>query len=163
MNEPHPIIGQSFFDPRTTDALVGMLNQSLLDTRDLACLTNQARSKTKGQNVYALHLLFDQLHAQLLGFGDEFAGRAITLGGPGWATNPAGDSTSWLNEPAGKAQADRIHLDALVDRYGEYTGWMRQAIRQASRLHDHDTAHLYTTVSQAIDKALWRLTAHQEA
>jgi starvation-inducible DNA-binding protein len=53
-------------------------------------------------------------------------------------------------------------VDALVDRYGEYTSRVRQAIRKAEKLGDPDTADLYTSVSRAMDKALWMLTAHQE-
>lgn len=163
MRVPHPIAGLHAFDPRVTEALVALLNQSLSDTLDLAYRTNQARATIKGQNIYALHLLFEQLHGQLLGFGDAFADRAITLGGPNRNAALATDGASWLNEPAARTQTNRIQLDALVDRYGEYTGWMRQAIREADRFHDQDTAQLFTTVTQAVDKALWRLTAHHEA
>ena len=54
-------------------------------------------------------------------------------------------------------------MDALVDRYGDYTSRVRHAIKKAEKLGDQDTADLYTSVSRAMDKALWMLTAHQEA
>lgn len=150
------------FDSKTTKDLVALLNQSLADTLDLAYQTKQAHWNVKGQNFYGLHLLFDKLYGQLAGFLDEFAERVVTMGGQAQGTIRAASHASSLAEYPLNALDSKIHVDSLVDRYGEYTGRIRKAIKKAEQLGDQDTADLYTNVSRAMDKALWMLRAHQE-
>jgi len=54
-------------------------------------------------------------------------------------------------------------VNALVDRFGDFGSRVRSAISKAEKLGDKDTADLYASISRATDKALWLLTAHQEA
>jgi starvation-inducible DNA-binding protein len=150
------------FDEKTTDELVVLLNQTLADTLDLAYQTKQAHWNVKGYNFYGLHLLFDNLYGQLSTYVDDFAERAVTIGGQALGTLRSASSRSQLDEYPLDALGSKAHVDALVDRYGEYTSRVRQAIRKAEKLGDPDTADLYTSVSRAMDKALWMLTAHQE-
>jgi starvation-inducible DNA-binding protein len=154
----HPVL-----DAKATEELVALLNQSLADTLDLAYQTKQAHWNVKGPNFYGLHLLFDQLYVQLAGYVDEFAERAVTLGGQAIGTIRAAGEVSHLDEYPLNAKKSMVHVNALVDRYGDYTSRMRHGIRKAEKLGDRDTADLYTSVSRAMDKALWMLTAHQEA
>jgi starvation-inducible DNA-binding protein len=163
MSKPHAQIEHPLFDGQTTRDLVALLNQSLAETLDLAYQTKQAHWNVKGRNFYSLHLLFDQLHGQLLSYVNDLAERAVTLGGQAHGTIRAATSATRLNEYPLEARASHIHLDALVDRYGEYTSRIRKAVREADRLNDKDTADLYISVSRAMDKALWMLTAHHEA
>ncbi len=151
------------FDEKTTSELVAMLNQSLADTLDLAYQTKQAHWNVKGYNFYGLHLLFDDLHGQLIGYVDDFAERAVTIGGHALGTIRIAGSASHLDEYPLYATDSKVHVEALVDRYSEYTNRVRDALRKAEKLGDQDTADLYTSVSRAIDKALWMLTAHLEA
>lgn len=162
MSRNTSLIEHVMFDAKTTKVLVALLNQSLADTLDLAYQTKQAHWNVKGQNFYSLHLLFDNLYGQLSTFVDDFAERAVTMGGQAQGTIRSAGSASSLAEYPLDAQDSRIHVDALVDRYGEYTGRIRKAIREAEQLGDKDTADLYTAVSRAMDKALWMLKAHQE-
>ena len=155
--------GNVMFDERTTSELVAMLNQSLADSLDLAYQTKQAHWNVKGYNFYGLHLLFDDLHGQLATYVDDFAERAVTIGGQALGTVRVAGATSELDEYPLDALDSKTHVNALVDRYGEYTSRVRHAIRTAEKLGDQDTADLYTSVSRAMDKALWMLTAHQEA
>lgn len=151
------------FDAKTTKELVALLNQSLADTLDLAYQTKQAHWNVKGQNFYSLHLLFDQLFGQLAGYVDDFAERVVIIGGQALGTVRIAGSTSSLAEYPLDALDSKIHVDSLVDRYGEYTGRIRKAIRRAEQLGDPDTAALYKDISCAMDKALWMLKAHQDA
>ncbi|WP_257304836.1 DNA starvation/stationary phase protection protein Dps [Geothrix campi] len=160
----HPAIAEHImFDEKTTAELVALLNQALADTLDLAYQTKQAHWNVKGYNFYSLHLLFDSLHSQLATHVDDFAERAVTIGGQALGTVRVAGAVSQLDEYPLDAKSSRIHVDALVDRFGEYTSRVRQAIRKAEKLGDQDTADLYTSVSRAMDKALWMLSAHQEA
>lgn len=160
-NRPHH--EHLMFDAKTTKDLVSLLNQALADTLDLAYQTKQAHWNVKGQNFYGLHLLFDQLYVQLATYVDDFAERAVTLGGQAHGTIRAAGSASRLAEYPLDAYESTVHVKTLVERYGEYTGRMRNAIRESGQLGDQDTADLYTTVSRSMDKALWMLRSHQEA
>lgn len=163
MSKHHALAGRVMFDEKATADLVALLNQTLADTLDLAYQTKQAHWNVKGYNFYGLHLLFDSLHSQLATYVDDFAERAVTIGGQALGTIRAAGAASQLEEYPLDAMDSRIHVDALVERFGEYTSRVRQAIRKAEKLGDQDTADLYTSVSRAMDKALWMLSAHQEA
>lgn len=159
----HALAEHVMFDAKTTRELVALLNQSLADTLDLAYQTKQAHWNVKGQNFYGLHLLFDQLYEQLSAYVDDFAERVVMMGGQALGTIRAAGSASSLAEYPLEALDSKIHIDSLVDRYGDYTGRMRKAIKKAEQLGDPDTADLFTAVSRAMDKALWMLRAHQDA
>ena len=163
MTKHHAVSERVMFDEKTTSELVAMLNQSLADSLDLAYQTKQAHWNVKGYNFYGLHLLFDDLYGQLAAHVDDFAERAVSIGGLALGTIRVASSTSRLDEYPLDALESRVHVDALVDRYGDYTSRVRHAIKKAEKLGDQDTADLYTSVSRAMDKALWMLTAHQEA
>jgi len=162
MSKHHDDSEHTMFEPKATQDLVAMLNQSLADTLDLAYQTKQAHWNVKGLNFYSLHLLFDQLYTQLATFVDDFAERAVTLGGQAQGTIRAAGAASSLSEYPLDARDSKTHVCALVERYGKYTGRIRKAIHKADHLGDQDTADLYTTVSRAMDKALWMLSSHQE-
>jgi len=163
MTRHHAVTERVMFDEKTTAELVGMLNQSLADSLDLAYQTKQAHWNVKGFNFYGLHLLFDDLYGQLVGHVDDLAERAVSIGGQALGTIRIASSSSRLDEYPLDVLESRAHVDALVDRYGDYTSRVRHAIKKAEKLGDQDTADLYTSVSRAMDKALWMLTAHQEA
>jgi len=163
MNKHHDSSEHHASNEKDTRELVDMLNQALADSLDLAYQTKQAHWNVKGYNFYGLHLLFDDLHAQLAGYVDDFAERAVSIGGQALGTIRAASATSRIDEYPLDALDGKVHVNALVDRYGEFTSRLRHAIRHAEKLGDKDTAGLFTTVSMAMDKALWMLTAHQEA
>ncbi len=163
MPRTNVLVEHVMFDAKTTKDLVALLNQSLADTLDLAYQTKQAHWNVKGQNFYGLHLLFDKFYEQLSTYVDDFAERAVTMGGQAMGTIRAASNASSLAEYPLDALDSKIHVESLVERYGEYTGRMRKAIKKAEQLGDQDTADLYTTVSRALDKALWMLRAHQQA
>lgn len=158
----HPaLLEHELFNEKTSLELVALLNQSLADTLDLAYQTKQAHWNVKGPNFYGLHLLFDQLYIQLGTTVDELAERAVALGGQALGTVRAAGNASHLEEYPQDATRSMDHVNALVDRYSDYTSRVRHAIRKAEKLGDQDTADLYTSVSRAMDKALWMLTASQ--
>jgi len=160
----HPaLLEHELFNSKTSLELVALLNQSLADTLDLAYQTKQAHWNVKGPNFYGLHLLFDQLYIQLGTTVDDLAERAVALGGQAMGTIRVAGNASQLEEYPLGAKQSMVHVNALIDRYSDYTSRVRQAIRMAEKLGDQDTADLYTSVSRAMDKALWMLTASQDA
>ena len=161
-NHPRPADPARFNDQTTVD-LVAMLNQSLADTLDLAYQTKQAYWNVKGYNFYGLHLLFDDLYGQLANHVEGFAEQVITIGGQALGTIRAAGSSSQLDEYPLYALDSKVHVNALLDRYGKYSSRVRQAVQKAEQFGDPDTTDLYTSVSRAMDKALRKLAAHQEA
>ncbi|GLH73403.1 DNA starvation/stationary phase protection protein [Geothrix limicola] len=162
MSKHQILVEHELFDEKATEELVAMLNQSLADTLDLAYQTKQAHWNVKGSNFYGLHLLFDTLYVQLSTYVDDFAERAVALGGQAYGTVRAATATSSLEEYPLDAKKSMTHVNALVDRYSDYSSRVRHAIRKAEKLGDKDSADLYTSVSRAMDKALWMLTSHQD-
>lgn len=162
MNKHRDHAEQERFEGESRGELIAMLNQSLADTLDLAYQTKQAHWNVKGPNFYGLHLLFDNLYGQLSTYVDDFAERAVTLGGQAYGTIRVASVTSKLEEYPLDAKKSMTHVNALVDRYGDYTNRVRHAIRKAEKWGDQDSADLYTSVSRAMDKALWMLTSHQD-
>jgi starvation-inducible DNA-binding protein len=156
-------IEPSVFDEKTTLDLVALLNQSLADTLDLAFQTKQAYWNVKGYNFHGLHLLFDDLYGQLATHADAFAEQVVTVGGQALGTIRAAGSSSQLAEYPLYALDSKVHVNTLLDRFGDYTGHVRKAVQKAEKLGHQDTAELYTSVTRAMDKALWKLAAHQEA
>ncbi len=145
-------------DQRTQ--LIDLLNQHLADTLDLYTQVKQAHWNVKGLNFYQLHELFDEAATEVLEFVDLIAERVTTLGGLALGTARLAASSSALPEYPLTAIDGKEHLEALVERYGQYTSRIRAAIDESDALGDKDTADLYTEVSRAVDKRLWFLEAH---
>lgn len=163
MTKDHAVQDPTLFDAQMSASLVALLNQTLADALDLAYQTKQAHWNVKGFNFYGLHLLFDDLHAQLVIFIDQLAERVVAIGGQAMGTIRIAGKTSHLEEYPLDAHDSKAHVNALVDRFGDFGSRVRSDIAKAEKLGDKDTADLYTNVSRATDKALWLLTAHQEA
>ncbi len=163
MTKKHETAEPAMFDAETTKELVELLNQSLADSLDLAYQTKQAHWNAKGPDFYSLHLLSDVLHGQLVRFVDEFAERAMALGGHALGTIRAAGSLTHLPEYPLNAVKCKAHLDALVDRFGKYAVRLRKGVRKAEQLGDRGTADLLAEACYAADKALWMLKAQLEA
>ena len=141
-------------------SLVELLNQSLANTFDLMSQTKQAHWNVKGKDFYQLHLLFDEIAAELSGFVDEIAERVTSLGGYANGTARMAAGHSELPEYPTTAIDGKDHVAALVDRFGLYAAHVRSAIDESDGLGDKSTADLYTEVSRTVDKRLWFLEAH---
>ena len=61
--------------------------------------------------------------------------------------------------PAGVHRGNDV-VTALVERYAAVGKASREAIDTADELGDQDTSDLFTSVSRAIDQALYFLEAH---
>ncbi|MPY91633.1 MAG: DNA starvation/stationary phase protection protein Dps [Acidimicrobiia bacterium] len=143
--------------------LVSLLNDRLSDTFDLYSQLKQAHWNVKGSDFIQLHELFDQLATTMLGHVDLVAERSTALGGTALGTVRLAAERSTLPEYPLDAVGGLEHVRALVERYGAYARRVRQAIEDADKLGDSDTADLFTEISRATDKDLWFLEAHVQA
>lgn len=140
--------------------LIELLNARLADTADLHSQVKQAHWNVKGPDFIQLHLLFDQLAAELFPFVDLIAERATALGGAAMGTARMAAAGSSLPEYPVETTGGAQHLEALIARYAVYAANIRKAIDVADQHHDRSTADLFTEVSRAADKQLWFLEAH---
>jgi starvation-inducible DNA-binding protein len=142
------------------EALAALLNQSLADVFDLYSQTKQAHWNVKGKDFYQLHVLFDEIAAELLEFSDEIAERVTALGGYATGTVRMSAGSSTLPEFPPDAVDGMACVAALSERFAHFGGHVRQAIDESDELGDQGTADLYTEVIRTVDKRLWFLEAH---
>ena len=140
--------------------VIGLLNERLADAVDLMTQVKQAHWNVKGLQFQALHALFDDIHADVDGYVDMIAERAVALGGEakGSARHAAGGSTL-AAYPEGLVQG-RDHCDALSTALATFGKNVRAAIRTSDEWGDADTADLFTEISRGVDKRLWMVEAH---
>jgi starvation-inducible DNA-binding protein len=141
-------------------ALIELLNQSLASIFDLYSQTKQAHWNVKGEEFYQLHELFDEIAGELIGFTDEIAERAVSLGGTAMGTVRMSAESSALPEYPLDAVEGKKHVALLVERFGAFANHVRGAVDRADELGDKLTADVYTEVGRAVDKRLWFLEAH---
>ena len=143
---------------QTRQTMIGILNDRLADSSDLYSQCKQAHWNVKGMQFIAIHELFDEVAAEVLGFVDEIAERATALGGYVYGTVRCAAETSSLPEYDLQAVTCQEHLEAIVARMAAFGAKVRQNIKDTQ--DDLDTADLFTEISRAVDKKLWFLEAH---
>lgn len=142
--------------------VIELLNARLADCKDLQTQAKQAHWNVKGPNFIALHELFDKISADVEGYVDDIAERAVQLGGVAEGTARMVAKRSSLPEYP-NAVDGRGHVEALSSALAVFGKAARKAIQETDDLGDADTADLFTGVSRGIDKWLWFVEAHLQA
>lgn len=137
-----------------------LLNETLASTLDLWSQTKQAHWNVKGKDFYQVHLLFDEMAAEVYEFIDLVAERVTTLGGIALGTARMAAESSAVDEYPTELVSAEEHVAALSDRYAAYGKHVRAGIEKTDELGDADSADLYTEISRTIDKRLWFLESH---
>lgn len=145
---------------KTRRAMVDLLNQHLADVIDLGLQAKQAHWNVKGPNFIALHELFDKVADEVGEFTDEFAERAVALGGVALGTVQRVASQSSLAAYPVDVWSGGEHVANLALALARFGKSVRAAIDTAARFGDADTADLFTGVSRDVDKLLWMVEAH---
>ena len=143
--------------------LVDLLNRQLADTTDLFTQVKYAHWNVKGSDFIQLHLLFDDIATNLLGFSDLIAERATALGGTAHGTARQAVAASTLPEYPQDAVDGMAAVRALSDRVAAYAASTRRAMGESDDLGDTSTNDLFTEVSRQVDKDLWFLEAHLQS
>ena len=139
---------------------VGLLNRNLALAIDLERQAKQAHWNVKGPNFIALHELFDKVAETAEEFTDLLAERATALGGTAEGRIHAAAESSSLPHYPGDIVSGREHVDALSTALATFGTVAREAIDQAERFGDADTADVFTEISRETDKQLWLVEAH---
>lgn len=140
---------------------IDLLNARVADGIDLALLTKQAHWNLRGAQFIAVHEMLDGFRTEIDTHVDTMAERVVQLGGTALGTLQAVSKASSLPAYPTEIHAIPDHLDALIERYGQFANAVRKNIDDADEAGDKDTADILTGVSRSIDKALWFLEAHK--
>jgi starvation-inducible DNA-binding protein len=143
--------------------MVGLLNQQLADGLDLNLQLKHAHWNVKGPGFASLHALYDELAEDLEELVDELAERAVELSGTAGGTVQVVHAATRLPAYPLQAAAGREHNQALASALAAFAATARVGIEAAANAGDAGTADLFTQVSRAVDKMLWKVEAHLEA
>jgi starvation-inducible DNA-binding protein len=148
---------------KTRTKMVELLNARLADSIDLISHAKAAHWNCKGPSFIALHELFDKVYDHASEASDELAERCVQLGGVARGTTRVVAKASSLKEYPADLVLDLDHAAAVADRLAAFGKLLRDAIDEADKSGDADTADLFTQLSRANDKMLWFVEAHVQA
>ena len=140
--------------------LCKLLNQHLVDMRDLYSQAKQAHWNVKGIHFLQVHELFDKVALDLFPHIDTIAERVTTLGGVANGTSRMTAAMSRLNEFPGGSGTSEEFLPELADRYATLARLTRDGISKCEELEDPNSADLLTAVGNQLDESLWFIEAH---
>lgn len=141
-------------------ASVVLLNARLADAVVLAAQLKHAHWNVRGRHFIALHLLFDELNAEVVLQADLLAERAAALGGIASGRLPQIVASTSLSPYPADAMTEHDHLGALAAALTIYATLVREAARTADQAGDLGTADVFTQISRAADQQLWKIEAH---
>lgn len=139
--------------------LAAALSSCVLDGVDLFSQIKVAHWNVRGHHFLPVHELFDAIAGRVLGYVDDLAERAVTLGGRAQGTARQAAHGSRLSE------SPAVHKDLeLVASVSERLEQFARGLRTLRELADHhgdlDTDDLATGMIRSLEKDGWFLRAH---
>jgi starvation-inducible DNA-binding protein len=144
----------------TRTRMADQLNATLATCLDLKTQIKQAHWNVKGTDFRALHLMFDEIAADVDAYADLIAERIVQLGGTAYGTARVAAKTSILPEYPHEITSGKQHLEAVTIALSNFAHITREGIAKSDEINDADTADIYTEVSRGTDKWLWMVEAH---
>lgn len=139
-----------------------LLNKRLATAIDLGLQCKQAHWNVKGPHFFALHKLFDDVHAAAEEYVDQIAERIIQLGGLAVGTTRHVTAGTELSEYPLSIHSGEEHVEAVSSSLAAFGRSIRESIEKAEEMGDLGTADLLTEISLGTDKWLWFVEAHQQ-
>ena len=142
------------------ERMIALLQSSLADAADLQFQAKTAHWNVKGASFISLHKLFDRAYAEAVVWTDDVAERLVQLGGVAEGTVQAVAWGTRLWPYPLSIRAGQDHVEAFSSALARFGKYVREAIEEADKAGDADTADLFTGISRGIDKMLWFVEAH---
>jgi starvation-inducible DNA-binding protein len=155
-------VSPSHLSEKTRAKIAATLNERLADGLDLHSQIKVAHWNIKGPQFAALHPLFETFAVALATHNDNFAERAVTLGGTALGTVRHVAKTSRLPEYPQDTSRDMEHVSLLAERIDAYLVGLRESRSLAETEGDTDTVDLLTGVVSEFEKNGWFLHATLE-
>ena len=144
-----------FLKENARTEMIELLNARLADTIDLSNAVKQAHWNIKGVGFIGVHELLDDVADHLREGLDLMAERIVMMGGLAQGTSKTVAEKSSLSAYPTEIVKLDDHVEALVERYNDFTTKLRQGIEAADEAGDEDTADLLTEVSRTAEKDAW--------
>jgi starvation-inducible DNA-binding protein len=106
--------------------------------------------------------MLDKLRADMSEYNDTMAERVVQLGGVALGTSQVVHKKSQIKAYPTNISTIPEHLEALIERFGQFANDVRKNIDETDDAGDAGTADVFTEVSRGVDKWLWFLEAHIE-
>ncbi|MEQ1576123.1 MAG: DNA starvation/stationary phase protection protein Dps [Hyphomicrobium sp.] len=139
---------------------IELLNKHLAAAIDLHAQLKQAHWNVRGPGFFAIHELFDKVSEEVEAYSDQIAERAGGLGGTAHGTIQVVAERSFLVPYKHGIADEKSHVFAVSGSLAAFGQSARDAIDEASKYGDADTADLFTEISRGIDKQLWFVESH---
>ena len=139
---------------------IELLNKHLAAAIDLHAQLKQAHWNVRGPGFFAIHELFDKVSEEVEAYSDQIAERAGGLGGTAHGTIQVVAERSFLVPYKHGIADEKSHVFAVSGSLAAFGQSARDAIDEASKYGDADTADLFTEISRGIDKQLWFVKSH---
>lgn len=139
---------------------IELLNKHLAAAIDLHAQLKQAHWNVRGPGFFAIHELFDKVSEEVEAYSDQIAERAGGLGGTAHGTIQVVAERSFLVPYKHGIADEKCHVFAVSGSLAAFGQSARDAIDEASKYGDADTADLFTEISRGIDKQLWFVESH---
>lgn len=152
----------SNLDENKRARITEQLNSLLATGLDLYTQIKVAHWNVKGPHFAPLHAMFEGFGTQLLGFTDDIAERAVTLGALAQGTARQAAATSVLPEYDPKATRGLEHVRLLSMRFRIFVDQARSVRDRAAELGDPETVDLLQDVVASFEKNGWFLAATME-
>ena len=147
---------------KTRRNVIVVLNDRLSDAIDLQSQVKQAHWNVRGPGFIAIHALFDRVSTEVENYSDLIAERAGGLGGTAHGTvQTAAERTFLVPYPLGIA-GEKQHVFAISGTLAAFGESLRDAVGQATKFGDIDTADMFTEISRGVDHQLWFVESHLE-
>lgn len=153
----------SYLSENTRETSIDLLNSRLADAVQLTLAVKQAHWNIKGPSFIGIHELLDGVADHLRDSADMMAERCVILGGQARGTVQSVAEDSTIAAYPLEAQNQKVHVEALTERFMEFGKSLRESMETAGEVGDEDTADLFTEVSRTVDKDAWFIGSHNDS
>ena len=139
---------------------IRLLNQRLADCVALQSQCLQAHWNVRGMSFAALHLLFEQIAADVAECADLVAERVVQLGGLAEGTVAVAAARATLEPYPLAITSGAEHAAAVASAIAAFARTTRVGIEEMTELRDAVSADILTDVTRRMDRRLWMVEAH---